>query len=89
MCCAVVIFALGLFAASPVLHEQLHHHAQPMADDGCAIVMFAGGALVPVAVTAVPPPRALSYEQRDIRSAEIFLSSPHYRLQPECGPPIC
>ena len=56
--CAAVIFALGLFAASPSLHEQLHHKANASSDDGCAVVLFAGGVSMPLAVMAAPPPSA-------------------------------
>jgi hypothetical protein len=86
--CAAVIFALGLFAASPSLHEQLHHKAGASSDDGCAVVLFAGGVSMPLAVVAVPPRSAEWTEQAYVSSTEIFLDSPRYLLQPERGPPI-
>jgi len=86
--CAAVIFALGLFAASPSLHEQLHHKAGASSDDGCAVVLFAGGVSMPLAVMAAPPPSAEWSEPAYAVSTEIFLDSPRYLLQPERGPPV-
>jgi hypothetical protein len=86
--CAAVIFALGLFAASPTLHEQLHHKADASSDDGCAVVLFAGGVSMPLAVMATPPPSAEWSEPVYAVSTEIFLDSPRYLLQPERGPPV-
>jgi hypothetical protein len=86
--CAAVIFALGLFAASPSLHEQLHHKGDTSSDDGCAVVLFAGGVSMPLAVMAPPPPSAEWSEQTYAVSTEIFLDSPRYLLQPERGPPL-
>ena len=87
-CCAALVFTLGLFAASPLLHEQLHHNDHSSAGDSCAVVLFANGVSVPLAVTAMPPPPAEWVEQSFARSAEIDLSSPRYRLLPPCGPPV-
>jgi hypothetical protein len=86
--CAALIFALGLFAASPSLHEQLHHKGDASSDDGCAVVLFAGGVSMPLVVTAAPPPSVEWNEQTYARSTEIFLDSPRYLLQPERGPPV-
>jgi hypothetical protein len=88
MGCAALVFALGLFAASPALHEQLHHHAHSSSDDGCAVILFAGGVSMPLAVTAMPPPSAEWREQPYLGSTEIILDSPRYLLQPEHGPPV-
>ena len=84
---AAVILALGVFAASPISHEQLHHDGSSGLDDGCAIVLFANGVAVPVAVTAPPPPATNRQELRPASSTEIFLQAPPYLLQPERGPP--
>ena len=85
-----MIFALGLIAASPTLHERLHHHAPASSDeDSCAVVLFAGGVTVPLAVTALPPPAAEWAEQPFVTSTEIYLDSPGYLWQPERGPPTC
>ena len=85
--CAVLVFALGLFAASPALHGQLHHDAKAPADDGCAVVLFAGGVSVPLAAIAAPLPPAEWRAQVHFVSTEIRLDSPRYLLQPERGPP--
>ena len=89
--CAALIFTLGLFAASPTLHEQLHHNDNaPLApeDDACAIVLFADGVSVPVALHAPPPPALDWVAQPYFSSPEIFLDSPRYLLRPERGPPV-
>jgi hypothetical protein len=86
--CAGLIFALGLFAVSPALHAQLHHKGDASSDDGCAVVLFAGGVSMPLAVNAAPPPSAEWSEQAYVSSTEIFLDSPRYLLQPERGPPV-
>ncbi|HEY4246794.1 MAG TPA: hypothetical protein VGM64_08055 [Lacunisphaera sp.] len=84
-----MIFALGLFAASPILHQQLHHHDTHLAaDDGCAIVLFANGVSVPLAVIATPPTAVEWIEQAYHPSIEIILDSPRYLLHPERGPPV-
>jgi len=85
--CAVLVFALGVFVASPALHAQLHHAPSSSLDDGCAIVLFANGVSVPLAVNAPPPPSVEWREQAYVRSTEVFLDSPRYLLQPERGPP--
>ena len=85
--CAALVFTLGLFAASPRLHAQLHQESDSIADDGCTVVLFANGVSLAVAAIAVPPP---SLEWRDathVRSTEIFFAWPRYLLQPERGPP--
>ena len=86
--CVALVFALGLFAVSPSLHERLHHDTDQVADDGCAIVLFASGVSVPLAVTAVPPAPVVWCEQLQLSPTEIILSSPRYLLPPELGPPI-
>ncbi len=86
--CVVVTLALGFFAASPALHDQLHagQHASP--DDGCAVVLFAGGVSLALPLIALPPPSADWTELRAVVSAEVLLDSPRYLLQPERGPPL-
>jgi hypothetical protein len=85
--CAALVFALGLCAVSPVLHQQLHldDHSS---DDRCAVVLFASG--VSLALAAVTPTPSVSdwQEKTPRRSDEIFLDSPRYLLQPERGPPV-
>ena len=85
---AVLIFVLGIFAASPVLHGQLHHHTDQHQEDGCAIVLFAGGVALTLATNVVPPTTVEWQASRRIELAEIFLDSPRYLLRPERGPPV-
>ena len=86
--CIALVLALGLFAASPTLHDQLHRNLQPSLDDGCAIVLFASGVSVPLAMIAAPRAPAEWREQPFSGSTELFLDSPRYRLQPGRGPPV-
>ena len=84
--CALLVFTLGLFAASPLLHEQLHH-ATDHADDGCAIVLFANGVAVPLAVPVLPPPSTGWRGQPYLVTAEVSGNSPRYLQLPGRGPP--
>jgi hypothetical protein len=86
--CVVLVFSLGVFAASPALHEQLHAGSQAVADDGCAVVLFAGGVSLVVPVIALPPSSGRWTELPDSAFRELFLESPRYLLQPERGPPV-
>lgn len=86
--CAALIFALGLFAASPTLHGQLHHDTDSPAGDACAVVLFADGVAVPIALDLPPPPVAGWHETTYGASSEIYLDSPRYLLRPERGPPL-
>lgn len=86
--CAALVFALGLFAANPRLHAQLHHNDHSSSDDGCAVVLFANGVSVPLGAIAAPPPSTEWRELGHASSAEIFLDSPRYLLQPGRGPPV-
>ncbi len=86
--CAAVIFTLGLFAASPVLHGELHHDVTAPAGDGCAIVLFADGVAVPVMAVAPPPPSTDWQEPNYAAASEILFDSPRYLLRPERGPPV-
>ena len=82
------MLALGLFAASPILHQQLHQHIDPALDDGCAVVLFAGGVSLPLAAPALPPRATEWQELRPVSVTEIYLDSPRYLLRPERGPPV-
>src|SRR4051812_34859126 len=79
---AGLIFALGLFAASPVLHKHLHS-GDSAYEEGCPIVLFANGVSLAVAVTAPLPPPAHPVDAARPVATEIFLDSPRYLLQPE------
>ncbi|MSU70548.1 MAG: hypothetical protein EXS39_07205 [Opitutaceae bacterium] len=86
--CAVLVFALGLFAASPLLHARMMHNIHSSSDDGCAVVLFASGVSAPLGAIAVAPAPTEWREQGRVGSTEIFLDSPRYLLQPERGPPV-
>lgn len=86
--CIALVMALGVFAASPSLHELLHHHNQTALNDGCAIALFARGVSVPLTVIAVPPAPVEWRRQSIADSTELFLVSSRYLLQPERGPPV-
>jgi len=77
-----------VFAASPTLHERLHAGPQAVADDGCAVALFAGGVSLDVPVVALPPSATQWSELPAATTRELFLESPRYLLQPERGPPI-
>ena len=85
--CITLVFALGVFAASPTLHEQLHHDNQASTDDGCAIVLFAGGVSVPLAPISAPPAPLVSGHETFSVATELLLDSPRYLLLPGRGPP--
>ena len=85
--CAAVVFTLGGFAASPALHHKLYHATHGPSDDGCAVKMFASGVSAPLAVPPVLPPPVKWERVTFPASPELCLEAPHYRLQPERGPP--
>jgi hypothetical protein len=85
--CAALVFALGLFAASPNLHDQLHHNTHP-SDDGCAVVLFASGVSVPLTATPLPAPPIEWREESFVSSTELILAAPRYLLPPTHGPPV-
>ena len=99
--CAALVFALTIFAASPVAHEWLHvpakhsgcsdhaHKTAPVAAEthDCAVVLFASGVSLPVSPVAIAPPEAVVQPASPVTAAEIDLVSPRYLRQPERGPP--
>lgn len=101
--CAALVFALTIFAASPVAHEWLHavekkhvcsEHPAPTtppartnADHDCAVVLFASGVELPVGPAALTPPCVLVRGVSPVTAAEFYLVSPRYLRQPERGPP--
>jgi hypothetical protein len=85
---AALVFALGLFAASPLLHEHLHGDAGLPAGDTCAVALFANGISAPVAFDAAPPPPAEWQTAYTVTSPGFYLDSPRYLHRPERGPPV-
>jgi len=85
---AALVFALTVFAASPIAHQWLHVNDAAQADDDCAVVLFAGGVSLPVGPVHIAPPVEVTAAVSPATAAEIFLVSPRYLHQPECGPPV-
>lgn len=84
---ALLVLALTVLAANPRLHEKLHADDPAPHTDGCAVVLFANGVALTVALTPALPAVA---EWRVTPAAvvtEIFLAAPRYLRQPERGPP--
>jgi len=83
---AILVFGVGLVAASPALHEWLHPDAgQP--DHECAVTLFVHGAIqsfTEVAVVVIP---LLLVIGRIFIPAGPDLVSPRYRLCPGRAPP--
>lgn len=88
MGCAALILVLGIFAAGPALHKQLHDVTHTTAHDVCAACLFANGIVTAVPVVAGPPLSAEWQGRTGVTAREIFLDSPRYLLQPERGPPV-
>jgi hypothetical protein len=84
---AALVFALTIFAASPVAHDLLHKQDAPRADDRCAVVLFAGGVALPLGPIELVQPAAAWRAPSASIVEEIFVSSPRYLRQPERGPP--
>lgn len=84
---AVVVWALGVFAASPELHATLHHDSDAHSHE-CAITLFAHGV---ESLGGAPVLQSLS-DAREIGRVALPLShdwsAPDYRLRPACGPPL-
>jgi hypothetical protein len=85
--CAALVFALTVFAASPVAHEWLHVDGVSQADDDCAVTLFASGVSLPVGPVHITPPVEAGSTVSPATAAELFLVSPRYLRQPERGPP--
>lgn len=85
--CAALVLALGVFAASPSLHRQLHHNAHTSCDDGCAVTLFANGVTTAAVLDAPPPPSADWQRVAFVCAPEVVIASTPHRLQPGRGPP--
>lgn len=86
--CVLMVFALGVFAASPTLHGKLHGGSRDFSSDTCAVALFAAGVTTVVPVIAQPPSIEEWSELRAVPSDEIRLESPRYLHRPERGPPV-
>ncbi len=89
--CATLVLALAVFAVSPAAHAALHGDRPDAAqgdDDGCAVVLFAGGVPLPAfAVEFAAPELQLDATLR-VAASEVLLVSPRGLRQPERGPPL-
>lgn len=83
----LLVLALTVFAASPALHEHLHDATHTEHDESCPIVLFAHTADAPPAHLSAPAPSLTAGAFAPSLACEIFVSPPHYLLQPERGPP--
>jgi len=87
------VLALGIFAASPELHEKMHaahsDHAVPVtdADHVCAVTLFANGllALALFCLLLLLAPLARNGVVRAVD--QIAAAEPRYRLLPAQAPP--
>jgi hypothetical protein len=83
-----LVLALTVFAASPKLHDLLHDEDGCNDGSTCAVVLFAHGVSVPVALQAERPMIAAWHETIHETPERIFLAPPRYLRQPERGPPV-
>jgi len=83
---AVLVFGVGLIAASPTLHLWLHPDAgQP--DHECAVTLFAHGALETAATIALVVAPLLRFRALARMAAGPDLIAARYRLCPGRAPP--
>lgn len=92
--CVGLVLALGVFGANADLHHLLHaddhtgDHAPERADDGCAVVLWNGGATAPLEI-----PRQLFAPHVFVvvvaRPVVVVTPvAPAFRLPPGRGPPL-
>jgi hypothetical protein len=84
---ALLVLLLATLAASPQLHNWLHHGAADD-DDGCAVVLFSNGVALPLGQIALTPPTMEWQPALLPVASEIFLAPARYLRQPERGPPV-
>ena len=83
---AVFVFAIGVVAASPALHEWLHPDAAH-ADHECAITLFSHGAIEPGTSAALVIVPLLLVTALTVAPEGPDLIAPRYRWSPERAPP--
>ncbi len=84
--CAAVVFSLGICAASPELHHRWHDVTGTACGPACAVVLFAGGVVLALAV-AVAVPSLVCVDTRPRILIGSFVAPSRFRLLPERGPP--
>lgn len=85
--CAVLVWALGLLAASPELHAALHHDAD-QADHVCAVTLFHQGTENPVPPLVIAPAPLLTVVALVAPVDSFRFEAPDGWLQPAQGPPL-
>lgn len=86
--CVALVLLLGVFAASPTLHERLHQDNDPAVPDQCGVVLFVTGVAVPVPLHVAPPVPAEWISPLPVQWITVRLDPPRYLLRPERGPPL-
>ena len=84
--CVALVVLLAVLAASPALHEWLHHDAGG-ADHECAVTLFQHGADAAVAAVAVAATVWIAVALAVIAPAGPDLVQRHYWLTPGNAPP--
>lgn len=87
---ACAVFFVGLLAASPRLHAELHgdcHHAAESGGHVCAVTLFAAGVEPVVAPVLLPVRNERVVETVRATSAALRPECGAHRLPPACGPP--
>jgi hypothetical protein len=84
--CVALVVLLAVLAASPALHEWLHHDAGG-ADHECAVTLFQHGADAAVAAVAVAATVWIAVALAVIAPAGPDLVQRHYWLPPGNAPP--
>jgi hypothetical protein len=85
--CAVMVWMLGLLAASPELHARVHHDADH-AGHTCAVTLFSQGLDHPELGSALAPEPALVVVAEVIPSELLQVESVMDWLRPGRGPPV-
>jgi hypothetical protein len=98
-----LVLLLTCAAASPTAHGWLHAHetapgasdpgaasAPPEADaeHGCAVILFAGGATLPLPAITLPPAPGRRQERIRAGVSAALPPPPRWLLPPESGPPV-
>lgn len=85
--CAGLVLLLALAAACPSLHAWLHGEKQVDADDACAVVLYAAGAVPAAAAAAVVALFAVRWGEAMPAPAGPLLREPAFRRPPGRAPP--
>ncbi len=87
LACALLVWVLGLLAASPELHAALHHDADH-ADHECAVTLFNQGTENPAPNCALVAEPSLTVVAVVAAVERFQIASPQDLLPPGCGPPV-